>query len=74
MAENKINVILIGDNQLSLEKQQAILSGLADCNCKIICSKSIIDAISKQTQDEHAIVIINLTATGSHELQLMWVC
>ena len=71
MAETKINVILIGDNQQSLAKQQAILSGLADCNCKIICSKTIIDAMAKQTQDEQAIVIINLTDNSSKELQFL---
>jgi pilus assembly protein CpaE len=71
MTETKINVILIGDNQQSLEKQQAILLSLADCNCKIICSKTIIDAISKQTQVEQSIVIINLTANGSQELQFL---
>ena len=71
MAENKINVILIGDDQFSLEKQQAILSNASDCNCKVMCSKTLIDAISKETQDEHAIVIINLTANGSKELQFL---
>jgi pilus assembly protein CpaE len=71
MAETKINVILIGDNLQSLAKQQAILLSLADCNCKIICSKTIIDAISKQTQVEQSIVIINLTANGSQELQFL---
>lgn len=71
MAENKINVILIGDDQQLLEKQQAILSSVGDCNCRLLCSKTIIDAISKQTQDEHAIVIINLTENGSQELQFL---
>jgi pilus assembly protein CpaE len=71
MTENKINLVLIGDDLQFLEKQQAILSNESHIKGKIICSKAIIDAISKQTQDQNAVVIINLTANGSQELQFL---
>ncbi|MFI3189653.1 hypothetical protein BCS42_05430 [Crenothrix sp. D3] len=71
MAENKINLVLIGDDERILEKQLSILSYAHDTKSKIICSKSIIDSISKHTQDEHSIVIINLTTNGLQELQFL---
>ncbi|MEY3788859.1 MAG: hypothetical protein RLZ75_3067, partial [Pseudomonadota bacterium] len=71
MAENKINLVLIGDDERILEKQLSILSYAHDTKNKIICSKSIIDSISKHTQDEHSIVIINLTTNGLQELQFL---
>jgi pilus assembly protein CpaE len=71
MAENKINLVLIGDDERILEKQLSILSYAHDTKNKIICSKSIIDSISKHTQDEHSIVIINLTINGLQELQFL---
>ncbi|MDD2659474.1 MAG: AAA family ATPase [Methylococcales bacterium] len=71
MAENKINLVLIGDNEFTLEKQLAILSYSGDINSKVICSKTIIDSISKHTQDENCIAIINLTVNGLKELQFL---
>ena len=71
MAENKISLVLIGNDELTLEKQHSILSYSSDIKSKVICSKTIIDSISKHTQDEHSIVIINLTANGLKELQFL---
>jgi pilus assembly protein CpaE len=71
MAENKINLVLIGDDELTLEKQLSILSYSGDIKSKVICSKTIIDSISKHTQDDHSIVIINLTSDGLKELQAL---
>ncbi|MEY3787216.1 MAG: hypothetical protein RLZ75_1423, partial [Pseudomonadota bacterium] len=39
MAENKINLVLIGDDEPTLKKQLAILSYAGDTKSKIICSK-----------------------------------
>ena len=64
MPENKINLILIGADELSLEKQQSILSYSGDIKSQLFCSKTLIDLIAKHTQDEHSIVIINLSADG----------
>lgn len=71
MAENKINLVLIGMDELILKKQLAVLSCSADINSKIVCSDAIIDAMRKHTQDEHCIVIINLSANGLQELQFL---
>lgn len=71
MAENKINLILIGADELTLEKQHSIIAYSGDIKSKVICTRSITDSISKYTQDEHSIVIINLTANGSKELQVL---
>lgn len=71
MAESKINLVLIGDNQLTLDKQLSILSYSSDINSKVICNKTLLDAINKYTQDENSIVIINLTANGLKELQAL---
>jgi len=71
MTESKINLVLIGDDELILKKQLAILSYSGDIKNKIICSKSIIDSIHKHTHDEQSIVIINLTANGLKELQVL---
>ena len=71
MAESKVNLILIGDNELTLEKQESILSYSGDIKIKKICSKSIFEFISKHTQDENSIVIINLTSLGLKELQFL---
>jgi pilus assembly protein CpaE len=71
MAENKINLVLIGMDELILKKQLAVLSCSADINSKIVCSDAIIDAMSKHTQDENCIVIINLSANGLQELQFL---
>lgn len=71
MTENKINLVLIGDDELTLERQLAILSYSSDIKSKIVCSKTIIDAISKYTQDEQSIIIINLTTNGLKELQFL---
>jgi pilus assembly protein CpaE len=69
--ENKINLILIGADELTLARQLSILSYSGDTKSKIICNKTIIDSISKHTQDENSIVIINLTANGLKELQAL---
>lgn len=71
MTENKINLILIGADELALKKQQAILSYSGDIKSKIICTPSITEAINHYTQDEHSIAIINLTANGLKELQTL---
>ena len=71
MTENKINLVLIGDDEIALENQLAILSYSGDVNSKVICTQNIIDAISKNTQDENCIVIINLSANGLKELQVL---
>ncbi|MDO9423564.1 MAG: AAA family ATPase [Methylobacter sp.] len=71
MAENKINLILIGADELTLEKQHSIIAYSGDIKSKVICTRSITDSISKYTQDEHSIVIINLTANGLKELQVL---
>ena len=64
-------MVLIGDNEITLEKQLAILSYSGDIKSKVICSKTIIDSISKHTQDENCIAVINLTANGLKELQFL---
>jgi pilus assembly protein CpaE len=71
MVESKIDLVLIGNNEATLEKQEAILSYLVDSKKKVICSKTIIDSFSKHTQDENSIVIINLTSHGLEELQFL---
>jgi len=71
MAENKINLVLIGGDEPALEKQLSILAYSGDVKSKIICSKTIVDSISKHTQDENSIVIINLTDNGLKELQFL---
>ena len=71
MPENKINLILIGADELSLEKQQSILSYSGDIKSQLFCSKTLIDLIAKHTQDEHSIIIINLSADGLKELQFL---
>ncbi len=71
MAENKINLVLIGADESTLEKQLSILSYSGDIKSKVICSKTIIDPIRKHTQDENSIVIINLTSDGLKELQVL---
>ena len=71
MAESKVNLILIGDNELTLEKQESILSYSGDIKIKKICSKTIFEFISQHTQDENSIVIINLTSLGLKELRFL---
>ncbi|MDO9269486.1 MAG: AAA family ATPase [Methylobacter sp.] len=71
ITENKINLVLIGADELVLKKQLNILSYSGDIKSKVICSRSIIDSISKHTQDENSIVIINLTENGLKELQVL---
>ena len=71
MADNNINLIIIGENERALEKQRSILSYISDIKTKLICSKSIIDFIDEHTQDESSIVIINLTVNGLRELQYL---
>jgi pilus assembly protein CpaE len=71
MAENKINLVLIGADDSTLQKQLSILSYSGDIKSKIICNKTIVDSISKHTHDENSVVIINLTDTGLKELQAL---
>jgi len=71
ITENKINLVLIGADELKLRKQLSILSYSGDIKSKVICSTAIIDSISKHTQDENSIVIINLTENGLKELQVL---
>lgn len=71
ITEHKINLVLIGADELTLEKQLSILSYSSDIKSKVICSKTIIDSITKHTQDENSIVIINLTENGLKELQVL---
>ncbi|MFA5017303.1 MAG: AAA family ATPase [Methylobacter sp.] len=71
ITEHKINLVLIGADELTLEKQLSILSYSSDIKSKVICSKTIIDSITKHTQDEDSIVIINLTENGLKELQVL---
>lgn len=71
MTESKINLVFIGDDELTLEKQLAILSYAGDIKSKVICGNTIMDSIRKYVQDENTIVIINLTANGLKELQVL---
>lgn len=72
MAENKINLVLIGDDEFTLKKQLSILSLSDDVKLKeMIPSKTIFDSIKKHALNEHNIVIINLTANGLKELQFL---
>jgi len=71
ITENKINLVLMGADELVLAKQRSILSYSGDIKSKVICNKTIIDSIGKQVQDENSIVIINLTANGLRELQVL---
>lgn len=71
ITENKINLVLIGADELVLAKQRSILSYSGDIKSKVIYNKTIIDSIGKQVQDENSIVIINLTANGLKELQVL---
>lgn len=71
MIENKIPVVLIGDDEPALEKQLAMLSYSRDLVCKVVCSKTIIDNIIKYSQNENSIVIINLTVNAAKELQTL---
>jgi pilus assembly protein CpaE len=71
ITENKINLVLIGTDELAIKKQLSILSYSEDIKNKVICSKAIIDSINKYTQDENSIVIINLTENGLKELQVL---
>jgi pilus assembly protein CpaE len=69
MAENKINLVLISDNEATLEGQLAIVSNVGDLKIKVVCSRNVIDASSQFMLDKNSIVVINLTVNGSKELQ-----
>lgn len=71
ITENKINLVLIGTDELAIKKQLSILSNSGNIKNKVICNKAIIDAINKHAQDENSIVIINLTENGLKELQVL---
>lgn len=71
ITENKINLVLIGTDELAIKKQLSIISYTGNIKNKVICNKAIIDSINKYTQDENNIVIINLTENGLKELQAL---
>jgi pilus assembly protein CpaE len=71
ITDNKINLVLIGTDELAIKKQLSILSNTGSIKNKIICNKAIIDSINKHTLDENSIVIINLTENGLKELQAL---
>jgi pilus assembly protein CpaE len=71
ITENKINLVLIGTDELAIKKQLSILSYAENIKNKVICNKAIIDSINKHAQDENNIVIINLTENGLKELQVL---
>ena len=71
ITENKINLVLIGTDELAIKKQLSILSYAGNIKNKVICNKAIIDSINKYAQDENNIVIINLTENGLKELQVL---
>lgn len=71
ITENKINLVLIGTDELAIKKQLSILSYAENIKNKVICNKAIIDSINKYAQDENNIVIINLTENGLKELQVL---
>lgn len=71
ITENKINLVLIGADELAIKKQLSILSNIGNFKHKVICTKAITDSIHKHAQDENSIVIINLTENGLRELQVL---
>jgi pilus assembly protein CpaE len=71
ITDNKINLVLIGTDELAIKKQLSILTNTGSIKNKIICNKAIIDSINKHTLDENNIVIINLTENGLKELQAL---
>jgi pilus assembly protein CpaE len=71
ITENKINLVLIGTDELAIKKQLSILAYSGNINNKVICCKAIIDSINKHAQDENSIVIINLSENGVKELQAL---
>ncbi|MGZ3994931.1 MAG: AAA family ATPase [Methylobacter sp.] len=71
ITEDKINLVLIGTDELAIKKQLSILSHSGNIKSKVICNKAIIDSINKYAQDENNIVIINLTENGLKELQAL---
>jgi pilus assembly protein CpaE len=71
ITENKINLVLIGTDELAIKKQLSILSYAGNIKNKVICNKAIIDSINKYAQDENNIVIINLSENGLKELQVL---
>ncbi|MGZ8903647.1 MAG: AAA family ATPase [Methylobacter sp.] len=71
ITENKINLVLIGTDELAIKKQLSILSYAENIKNKVVCNKAIIDSINKYAQDENNIIIINLTENGLKELQVL---
>lgn len=65
----KLNLVLIGTDELTLKRQQAIFAPLKGIKVKSVCSRTIIDVIGKHIQHENHIVVVNLTANGLGELQ-----
>lgn len=71
MAENKLNLILVGNDEPMLEKQLSILSYDVDIKTKMVCTNSIIDSISRYMLDKNTIIVLNLTSNGLKELQVL---
>jgi pilus assembly protein CpaE len=71
MNESKINLVLIGTDELAIKKQLSILSNIGNIKNKVICTKAITDSINKHAHTENSIVIINLTENGIKELQVL---
>ena len=64
----KIYLVLVGSEQVVLDKQLALLSTEDASHCKVICSKVINDKLGLNHLDEHTIIVINLTQNGVKEL------
>jgi len=71
ITDNKINLVLIGTDELAIKKQLSILSNAGNIKNKVICTKAITDSINKHAHDESNIVVINLSENGLKELQVL---
>lgn len=71
MTENKVNLVLIGADELTLRRQLAIFAASKNIKAQTICSRAITDAIGKHIQDGSNIVVVNLTSNGLRELQAL---
>ena len=64
----KIYLVLVGSEQVVLDKQLALLSTEDASHCKVFCSKVINEKLGLNHLDEHTILVINLTQNGVKEL------
>ena len=64
----KIYLVLVGSEQVVLDKQLALLSTEDASHCKVFCSKVINEKLGLNHLDEHTIIVINLTQNGVKEL------